>query len=211
MIDPTLYLLFLGASLVLLLTPGPAVLYIVARSVEQGRLGGIVSVAGVGVGNFVHVVAAAIGVSAVIATSAVAFSALKYLGAAYLIWLGIKTLRAPVAPLTLEVGAKPLGRLFSEGAVVATLNPKTALFFLAFLPQFIRPDAGAAWLQILLLGGSFVLLGLTTDGLYAIAAGSLRNLFRNSTAVLRGQKLVSGTIYVGLGLMTALSGNHNAK
>jgi threonine/homoserine/homoserine lactone efflux protein len=211
MIDPTAYLLFLGASLVLLLTPGPAVLYIVARSVEQGRLGGIVSVMGVGLGNFAHVVAASVGVSAIIAASALAFSVLKYAGAAYLIWLGIRTLRAPVAPVTLEVEGKPLRRLFSEGAVVAALNPKTALFFLAFLPQFIDPASGAVWLQVLLLGLSFVVLGLTTDGLYALAAGSLRHLFRNSMAVLRGQKLVSGTIYIGLGLMTAFSGNQNGK
>jgi threonine/homoserine/homoserine lactone efflux protein len=211
MIDPTAYLLFLGASLVLLLTPGPAVLYIVARSVEQGRAGGLVSVAGVGLGNLAHVIAAAIGVSAVIAASALAFSVLKYLGAAYLIWLGIKTLRAPAAPLTLEVEGKPLARLFTEGAVVAALNPKTALFFLAFLPQFISPAAGAVWLQILLLGGSFVALGLATDGLYALTAGSLRHLFRNSLRVLKAQKLVSGTIYIGLGVMTAVTGSQNGK
>ncbi|GIK99097.1 MAG: RhtB family transporter [Alphaproteobacteria bacterium] len=211
MIDPTAYVLFLGASLVLLLTPGPAVLYIVARSVEQGRLGGLVSVLGVGLGNFAHVVAAAVGVSALIAASAFAFSILKYLGAAYLIWLGIRTLRAQVAPVTLKIEGKPLRRLFSEGAVVAALNPKTALFFLAFLPQFISPAAGAVWLQILLLGCSFVLLGLATDGLYALAAGSLRDLFRNSVRVLKTQKLVSGTVYIGLGLMTALAGNQNGK
>lgn len=211
MLDATSYLLFLGASLVLLLTPGPAVLYIVARSVEQGRLGGIVSVLGVGLGNLAHVVAAAVGVSAIIAASALAFSVLKYLGAAYLIWLGIKTLRAPLAPITLEIEGKPSRRLFCEGAVVATLNPKTALFFLAFLPQFIDPAAGAVWLQILLLGASFVLLGLTTDGLYAVAAGSLRHLFRDSMRVLRAQKLISGTIYIGLGLMTAVTGNQNGK
>ncbi len=211
MIDPTAYLLFLGASLALLLTPGPAVLYIVARSVEQGRTGGLVSVAGVGLGNLAHVVAAAIGVSAIIAASALAFSVLKYLGAAYLIWLGIKTLRAPVAPLTLAVQGKPLGRLFTEGAVVAALNPKTALFFLAFLPQFISPAAGGVWLQILLLGGSFVALGLTTDALYAVAAGSLRHLFRNSLRVLKAQKLISGTVYIGLGVMTAVAGNQNGK
>lgn len=211
MIDLTAYLLFLGASLVLLLTPGPAVLYIVARSVEQGRLGGIVSVAGVGLGNLAHVIAAAVGVSAIIAASALAFSVLKYLGAAYLIWLGIKTLRTRVTPITLQVEGKPLARLFTEGAIVAALNPKTALFFLAFLPQFISPAAGAVWLQILLLGGSFVLLGLATDGLYAIAAGSLRNLFRDSLRVLKAQKLVSGTIYIGLGVMTAVSGSQNGK
>lgn len=211
MIDPTAYVLFLGASLVLLVTPGPAVLYIVARSVEQGRLGGLVSVLGVGLGNFAHVVAAAVGVSALIAASALAFSVLKYLGAAYLIWLGIRTLRAQVAPVALKIEGKPLRRLFSEGAVVAALNPKTALFFLAFLPQFISPAAGAVWLQILLLGCSFVLLGLATDGLYALAAGSLRDLFRNSVRVLKTQKLVSGTVYIGLGLMTALAGNQNGK
>lgn len=211
MIDPAAYLLFLGASLALLLTPGPAVLYIVARSVEQGRAGGLVSVAGVGLGNLAHVVAAAIGVSAVIAASALAFSILKYLGAAYLIWIGIKTLRAPVAPLTLDIEGKPLARLFTEGAVVAALNPKTALFFLAFLPQFISPAAGTVGLQILVLGGSFVALGLATDGLYAVTAGSLRHLFRNSLRVLRAQKLVSGGIYIGLGVMTAVAGNQNGK
>jgi threonine/homoserine/homoserine lactone efflux protein len=211
MIDPTAYLLFLGASLALLLTPGPAVLYIVARSVEQGRLGGIVSVLGVALGNLAHVVAAAVGISALIAASALAFSVLKYLGAAYLIWLGIRTLRTRAAPMAVEIENKPLGRLFTQGAVVAALNPKTALFFLAFLPQFVSPSHGAVWMQILLLGTSFAALGVLTDGLFALGAGSLRGLFRNSLAVMRAQKLVSGTIYIGLGVMTAVAGNQNGK
>lgn len=194
MIDLTAYLLFLGASLVLLLTPGPAVLYIVARSVEQGRLGGIVSVAGVGLGNLAHVIAAAVGVSAIIAASALAFSVLKYLGAAYLIWLGIKTLRTRVTPITLQVEGKPLARLFTEGAIVAALNPKTALFFLAFLPQFIDPARGSAALQTLVLGAVFFAVAFVLDVLYVLAAGAVGRKLKGART-----HTVAGVIYLALG------------
>ena len=138
--DLTLWGLFIVASVVLLLTPGPAVLFIVARSLEQGRAAGLVSVLGIHLGTIVHITAAAVGLSALLVSSALAFAIVKYLGAAYLIWIGIRTLLArdpdPEAP---RVPAEPLRRVFRDGFVVNLFNPKTAIFFLAFLPQFVDP------------------------------------------------------------------------
>jgi threonine/homoserine/homoserine lactone efflux protein len=152
----TLWGLFVVASLVLLLTPGPAVLYIVARSIKQGRAAGLVSVLGIHLGTIVHITAAAVGLSALIVSSALAFAIIKYLGAAYLIWIGIRTFvakdsdsEAPTVP------AEPLRRVFRDGFVVNLFNPKTAIFFLAFLPQFVDPARGALHWQILFLGLTF--------------------------------------------------------
>ena len=153
------------ASVVLLLTPGPAVLYIVARSVEQGRAAGLVSVLGIHLGTIVHITAAAVGLSALVVSSALAFAIVKYLGAAYLIWIGIRTLDGqgpdPEAP---AVPAEPLRRAFRDGFVVNLFNPKTAIFFLAFLPQFVDPARGALHWQILVLGLTFMGLGIISDG-----------------------------------------------
>ncbi len=166
-IDVSRFGLFLGAAFVLLVVPGPAVLYIVARSIDQGRLAGGVSALGVGLGNLVHVLAAVVGLSAILASSAIAFGVVKYLGAAYLVYLGVRRLldhndREPV------VGEhRGLRRVFSQGIVVAVLNPKTALFFLAFLPQFIDASRGVVWEQALVLGLTFVVLGICTDSVYA--------------------------------------------
>jgi threonine/homoserine/homoserine lactone efflux protein len=199
--------LFVAAALALLLVPGPAVLYIVARSIDQGRTAGLVSVLGVHLGSLVHVAAAAIGISSLIVSSAVAFSVVKYAGAAYLVYLGVRALTSREEPDDVEVRAAPLRTLLRQGAVVNILNPKTALFFLAFLPQFVDPDAGYVALQLTFFGLLFIALGLVTDGLYALAAGTAGNWLRSSRVFVGARRWVSGTVFIGLGLATALSGS----
>jgi threonine/homoserine/homoserine lactone efflux protein len=204
--DLTLWGLFVVASVVLLLTPGPAVLYIVARSVEQGRAAGLVSVLGIHLGTIVHITAAAVGLSALIVSSALAFAIVKYLGAAYLIWIGIRTfmardpdLQAPVVP------AEPLRRVFRDGFVVNLFNPKTAIFFLAFLPQFVDPARGALHWQILILGLTFMGLGIISDGIFALIAGAAGDFLRGNRRFLRLQRWFAGTSFIGLGVTAALS------
>jgi threonine/homoserine/homoserine lactone efflux protein len=197
--------LFLTASLALLISPGPAVLYIVARSIEQGRLSGLVSVASVEVGNFCHVLFATLGLSALLLSSPVAFSLVKYLGAAYLIYLGIEkwvSKRKQGANLIPILQSKR--QIFFQGVVVAVLNPKTALFFLAFLPQFVDVSKGSPASQMFLLGVIFVSLAIVTDSMYALAAGTARDWLRSSHLFLRGERYLSGTIFIALGLMTIL-------
>lgn len=205
--------LFVLASLALLIVPGPAVLYIVARSVNQGRLTGVVSVAGVQVGALVHIAAAAFGLSALLLSSALAFNAVKYLGAAYLIYLGLRKLFSREAAhgdhRDVVVESEPLRRVFAQGIVVNLLNPKTALFFFAFLPQFVDPSKGPIALQILLLGALFVCLAMMSDGAYAVLAGSLGNWLRTNRRFWQGQRLFAGTVYIGLGVTTAVSGSHH--
>lgn len=204
-IIPTNFSLFLAAALVLLLTPGPAVLFIVARSVEQGRRAGLVSVLAVESGNFFHALAAAVGLSAILVSSALAFDVVKYLGAAYLIYLGIKTLRTPVPTENTQIIERKSHRqIYSQGIIVSILNPKTALFFFAFLPQFVDTSKAAAP-QMLLLGTVFVLMATVTDGLYALAAGTAGRWLRNSRAFLRFQRYFAGTVYIGLGIAAAFS------
>ena len=191
----------------LLLTPGPAVLYIVTRSVDQGRRAGLVSVLGVHAGTLVHVAAAAAGLSAVLVASATVFSVVKYLGAAYLIYLGVRQLvsRAP-DPTDVTLAAAPqLSRAFLDGFIVNVLNPKTALFFLAFLPQFVSISRGAVPMQIACLGLVFCVIGLMTDGLYALTAGSAAPWLRARRGVALTRRWIPGTMYIGLGLATALS------
>jgi len=182
------------------------VFYIVARSVAQGPLAGLVSVLGVALGASAHVAAAALGVSALVLASAEAFVVLKWLGAAYLVWLGIRAFAvddeaAPGAP----VRRRRLVRVFADGVVVNLLNPKTALFFLAFLPQFVDPHAGSVPLQMLVLGALFVAIGLASDGVYALVAGGLAMRLRESAAARRTRRWFSGCVYIGLGAMTALA------
>jgi threonine/homoserine/homoserine lactone efflux protein len=205
--DSSTLAVFVAAALALLLVPGPAVLYIVARSIDQGRSAGLVSVLGVHLGSLVHVAAAAIGISSLIASSAVAFSVVKYAGAAYLIYLGVRALLTREEPRQIEVRAEPRGKLLRQGAVVNILNPKTALFFLAFLPQFLDPDAGYVALQLTFFGLVFVALGLVTDSLYALAAGTAGDILRGHRLFLGARRWVSGTVFIGLGLATALSGS----
>jgi threonine/homoserine/homoserine lactone efflux protein len=203
------FTIFVVAALVLLVTPGPAVLYIVARSIDQGRGAGLVSVAGVHVGTLVHVAAAAGGLSALLAASAVAFTTLKYLGGAYLIYLGVRRMIARPSPVGVErVPRRRLQRAFVDGMVVNVLNPKTALFFLAFLPQFVDPSRGSIGGQVLSLGALFVALGLVTDGCYAVTAGSAARWLRRHPQFHASERWVSGGVYVGLGLVAALSSGH---
>jgi len=204
--DPTLWGLFVVASVALLLTPGPAVLYIVARSVKQGRAAGLVSVLGIHLGTAVHIAAAAVGLSALIVSSAFAFAIVKYLGAAYLIWIGIRTFMAkdppPEAP---AAPAEPLRRVFRDGFVVNLFNPKTAIFFLAFLPQFLDPARGALQAQILVLGLTFMGLGVMSDAMYALAAGAAGDFVRRNRRLLRWQRWFAGGSFVGLGVTAAFA------
>jgi threonine/homoserine/homoserine lactone efflux protein len=193
--------LFSLAALALLLVPGPAVLYIVAQSVDQGRLAGLVAVAGIHLGTLAHTLAAAVGLSALIVSSAVAFSVVKYAGAAYLVYLGIRRLLERDPPANVAVRKQPLRRLFWRGAAVNVLNPKTALFFFAFLPQFVDPGR-TVWSQVLVFGLVFVVLGFVSDGVYAVTAGTLGGWLRRRPRMLR---LGSGSVYVGLGAAVAVS------
>ncbi|MCS6847370.1 MAG: LysE family translocator [Anaerolineae bacterium] len=210
MLQPAQVQLFVLASLALLVVPGPAVLYIVARSVSQGRLAGVVSAAGVQVGASVHIVAAALGLSAALLSSALAFNVVKYLGAAYLVYLGVRQwLAREAANDETTVQPESLRRIFAQGIVVNVLNPKTALFFFAFLPQFVDPMQGNIALQVLLLGLLFVALAIINDGIYAMLAGSLGNWLRSNRRFWMGQRLFAGAVYIGLGVTTALSGSNN--
>jgi threonine/homoserine/homoserine lactone efflux protein len=211
MVLPARLFLFILSALVLLLTPGPAVLYIVTRSVDQGRRAGMASVLGVELGNSVHVVAATLGLSAILLTSALAFNVVKYVGAAYLIYLGVRTLLRPAAlPATEEAESptpKNLGRTFRQGVVVATLNPKTALFFLAYLPQFVDVSKGHVSQQFFLLGFLFVAMAVITDSIYALLSGTAGSLLKRSVWFGRFRRYVAGTIYIGLGLTAAVGGD----
>jgi threonine/homoserine/homoserine lactone efflux protein len=193
--------LFSLAALALLLVPGPAVLYVVVQSAEHGRMAGLASVAGIHVGTFVHTAAAAVGVSALVVSSAVAFTLVKYAGAAYLVYVGVRRLLAHEPAVRGGVRPEPLRRLFGRGVAVNLLNPKTALFFLAFLPQFVDPSR-TVWTQVVAFGLLFVVLGFVTDGLYALAAGSVSGFLRRRRRALRYS---SGSILVGLGAATAVT------
>ncbi len=205
--DPSRLALFTGAALLLLVVPGPAVLYVVTQSVSHGRRAGLASVAGITTGTIVHVVAATVGLSALLASSAVAFDVVKYLGAAYLIVVGIRRLAGLERPAPMgDRRERDLGRLYRQGIVVNVLNPKTALFFLAFLPQFVEPSRGAAWAQILLLGLFFAFLGFMSDSVWAFVAGTLGDRLRRSIRFPQVQRYVSGSVFVGLGAVAALTG-----
>jgi threonine/homoserine/homoserine lactone efflux protein len=204
--DPSRLALFVGAALLLLVVPGPSVLYIVTQSVSHGRRAGIASVAGITTGTLVHIAAATVGLSALLASSAVAFDIVKYLGAAYLIVIGVRRLAGlERAQEERARGTRDLGRLYRQGIVVNTLNPKTALFFLAFLPQFVDPSRGVAWVQVLLLGLLFATLGFLSDGTWALVAGTLGDRLRRSRRFPAVQRYVSGSVFVGLGAVAAFS------
>lgn len=206
---PTTLALFAAATMVLLVVPGPAVLYIVTRSVAQGRAAGLVSVLGVHTGSLVHVAFAAVGVSALLYASATAFTVVRYAGAAYLVYLGIRKLLARAeagAEAAAGPGAAPRSRLYAHGVVVNVLNPKTAIFFLAFLPQFVDPARGPVALQIAILGGCFIALGCVSDGAYALLASALAGRLRRTPGARRALDRSSGAMLVGLGAYAALAG-----
>jgi threonine/homoserine/homoserine lactone efflux protein len=197
---------FVLAGLVLLLTPGPAVMYIVARSLDQGRRAGLVSVLSIETGNFVHVLAATLGLSAILLSSAAAFTVVKYLGAAYLIYLGVRRLLAREQPgPAAAVERRSYRRIFSQGVMVAILNPKTALFFFAFLPQFVDPASGSVALQLLVLGTILVLMAVVTDSLYALTAGTVGRYLKHASGFLKAERYVVGATYIGLGVTAALA------
>jgi threonine/homoserine/homoserine lactone efflux protein len=200
--------LFLVSALLLTLTPGPAVLYIVTRSIAQGRAAGVVSCMGIALGGCAHVLAAALGLSAMLASSAMAFALVKYAGAAYLIWLGYrKFARQPDVALAPAVDPDSLRRVFWQGVAVNVLNPKTAPFFLAFLPQFADPSRGAVTSQLVLLGALFLIVALSTDMLWALLAGGARDSLLAHPRLARSERYVTGSVYLGLGFAAALSGN----
>src|SRR5271169_3272041 len=208
----TSLLIFVSTAALLLAIPGPAVLYIVGRSIGHGRNAGLVSAFGIGVGTLIHTAAAAVGLSALLVSSATAFSVVKYLGAAYLVYLGVQRLRSkesfdasPDAPRT------TLTRVFAQGIVVNVLNPKTALFFFAFLPQFIDPSRGHVATQILSLGILFACMGTFSDSLWAIFSGTVAHRLRANPRWLRTQRYVSGGMLISLGVATAFAGSSTKK
>jgi threonine/homoserine/homoserine lactone efflux protein len=202
---------FVLASAALVAVPGPNHLYITTRSIGEGRRAGVASALGIETGTLVHVAAAAAGLSALIAASAVAFNAVRYAGAAYLVYLGIRTLLRKDRDREAEpLRPQPLGRVFAEGVLVNLLNPKVILFFLAFLPQFIDPQAASVPLQIMLLGGLVGTIGLVSDMIYAVGAGSLGERLRKSHRFRRRQRYATGLIYLGLGAATAVTGSRRS-
>ena len=210
--EPHLLAVFLVASLVLALTPGPGVIYIVSRTLAQGRRAGLASVAGVAIGNLGCAISAALGLAALLAASAWAFEVIRFAGAAYLVYLGVRTLRAAPASAAAALSREPTGhhQVARAGAIVALLNPKTVLFFAAFLPQFMNP-AAAPVAQSLLLGSAFVALAAMTDCAYALAAGALApRLARLARAGAWGRR-ASGCTYIGLGVFTAATGSRPAR
>ncbi|HEV3504796.1 MAG TPA: LysE family translocator [Actinomycetes bacterium] len=206
--------LFAVAAVTLLVIPGPAVLYIVARSVDQGRAAGLASVCGVHVGTLVHVAAAALGLSALLVSSATAYDTVRWLGAANLVWLGVRRLlaRDEDTPAVADPDARRagLGRIFAQGVVVNVLNPKTALFFFAFLPQFVDTSRGSVPFQVVVFGVAFVVLGLLSDGAYAVAASTGAGWLRRRPGVARASRLVSGGVLISLGVTTALAGSRSS-
>ncbi|MFM1892098.1 MAG: hypothetical protein RLZ44_1175 [Pseudomonadota bacterium] len=205
-----LFSAFLVASVVLAVTPGPGVLYIVTRSLVQGRRSGLVSVAGVALGNLGNALAAAVGLAALFAVSSLAFSVVKYAGALYLVYLGVQMLRTPPVD---NPAAPPrtasLRRVFGDGLVVALLNPKTTVFFAAFLPQFLSANA-PPMLQSMALGALFVVIAAVSDGVYAVAAGAAAPALRNSGVRRMGRRL-GGGVFIGLGVFAALAGSRSGK
>ena len=196
---------FLVASFVLAVTPGPGVLYIVTRSVSQGRASGLASVAGVALGNFLNAVGAAIGLAALLALSS-AFLVVKYAGAAYLVYLGIKAIHSRSThgePVT--AGRANLLPVFRDGFIVALLNPKTALFFAAFLPQFMNPES-APMLQSVALGVLFVAIAAVTDTAYVAAASSIAGRLSSANGAERFSRFAVGGTFIGLGLLAAVGG-----
>lgn len=194
---------FAIASLALLVIPGPAVLYVINRSIADGRSIALAGVAGLELGNFVHVIAATIGLSALIAASATAFGVVKWIGAGYLIFIGIRTIVRKPEAFSQEQKSLSRRKSFTQGIIVNTFNPKVALFFLSFLPQFIDEKSGSAALQSLILGTLFVAIGLCTDGMYAILASALRTTLLRGKSLPFIQRYVAGSVFVLLGIVAS--------
>src|ERR1051326_7246166 len=203
--------LFISVASIMVFMPGPNTLYIIARSIQQGRLAGFVSSLGVQVGTMVHMTAAALGISALLVSSSAAFQVVKYAGAVYLICLGIRTLLSKDKIEQAHVRRAKLSLVFYQGVVVNVLNPKTALFFFAFLPQFINPARGAVAIQVAMLGAILICLGTISDSIYALASGSIGNWLRGNLKFVRAQRYFADTVYIGLGAATAFRGVHKKR
>jgi threonine/homoserine/homoserine lactone efflux protein len=204
MFDTHRFLLFFVAALLLAITPGPGIFYVLARSLAGGRREGILSSFGTFVGGLFHVLAAALGVSAILAASAVAFHTVKYAGAAYLVWLGIRMIRTRNAEMIVS-SSQPSQRAFRQGILTEVLNPKTALFFLSFIPQFIAPERGHVFLQFVVLGALSVLLNTAADLLVVFLAAPLERKLKSSARFRRGQRTASGLGMITLGAYVALA------
>jgi threonine/homoserine/homoserine lactone efflux protein len=204
--EPSTFLLFAASAVALVAVPGPNLIYIVTRSVDHGRRAGVASAFGVETATLVHIAAAAAGLSAALASSATAFTVVKYAGAAYLVFLAARAFMERGQEQPGERAPAAGRRVFAEGFVVNLLNPKVALFFLAFLPQFIDPGAGAAWTQVLVLGGLLAAIGLSSDLMYALAAGSLGALVRGNAAIARRRGQLAGGVYLALAAVTLVGG-----
>ena len=199
------YLVFLVTAMTILLIPGPAVLYVVTRSIEMGRAGGIASVAGITTATFLYVALATVGLSSLVLASTVAFDVVKYAGAAYLLFLGVRRLLGyGLDEETEERAPRTLRRAFTQGFVVNLSNPKLIVFVFALLPQFVDPHASRPWLQTLVLGLSFTCLAFLSDSLYALLAGSVADRLRGTDRIQRIQRWVGGSVLVGLGLLAAV-------
>ena len=199
------FLLFVAAASIIALSPGPGILYVAARTLAGGRSEGLASSLGTAIGGLFHVAAGAAGISALVMASAEAFSLLKIAGALYLVWLGIKTLREARLDVPVSDGSVGTGRAFRDGIAVEALNPKTAAFFLAFLPQFVEPSAGAAWLQFLALGLVSVTLNTAVDVMVVVAAARARSIALGRPTLLRRLRTGAGLIIacLGVGLLLA--------
>jgi threonine/homoserine/homoserine lactone efflux protein len=215
MIDSTKFFLFLTAAFLLAVAPGPGMLYVLARSLAGGKREGVLSAFGTFLGGMVHVFAAAMGVSIILAKSAVAFSAVKYVGAAYLCWLGVRMILdarrgesvledAPVTGRAVETIKATRNPLW-QGVATEVLNPKTALFFLSFIPQFVNRSGGHVFLQFVLLGTLSVFLNTSADLIVIALAGPLGQRIRSSATFRRRQRTVTGAIMIGLGTYLATS------
>lgn len=209
---PTLLTFALAATL-LVVVPGPNLMYIITRGIDQGRRAAVVSALGVETGTLVHVLLAMIGLSAVIASSETLFTIVRFAGAGYLVWLGIATIRSRSSHLALgaDLPRMRLRRIFAQGVIVNVLNPKVAIFFLAFLPQFVDRDRGNAAGQVLVLGIMLVLIGVTSDLIYATASGQIGSWLKARPAFARHRRRFSGTVYILLGAVAALSGSGSVK
>ena len=196
---------FAVASVALLVIPGPAVIYIVNRSVADGRQIGLAAVVGLELGTFMHVLAATVGLSAILATSENAFNVVKYLGASYLVLIGLRTLTRKPEAISTSASSMTQSQAFRQGFTINTLNPKIALFFLSFLPQFIDPNISSNARQSLILGSVFVLCGFVIDGIYALTASSLREVLVKGKALPFIQQYVAGVVFVLLGAAAALA------
>jgi threonine/homoserine/homoserine lactone efflux protein len=204
MFDPHRFVLFLAAAILLAVTPGPGIFYVLARTLAGGRREGFQSSFGTFFGGLFHVFAAALGVSAILSASAVAFHTVKYAGAAYLVFLGVKMIRSRNAELPTDATA-PRGNAFRQGILTEALNPKTALFFLSFIPQFIAPERGHVFLQFATLGILSVTLNTAADLIVVSLAAPLERKLKSSARFRRGQRTASGLGMVGLGAYVAFS------